>query len=143
MQSHFWEEKKLEDLNPEEWEAICCNCGKCCLMKLQDEETEDLYFTNVVCKYYDKDQCRCSEYLNRSTLVPECLKLTKDNIANIPWMPKTCSYRYLFEGKGLPLWHPLITNQVDHAHTIQSRCISEVDINLDEIEDYIIDWDEL
>ena len=143
MSEHFWEHKSLQDFTEEEWESICTNCGKCCLIKLQDEDTEEIYYTKVTCRYFDKDTCKCTEYLNRCTLVPACIKLTKDNIGNIPWMPKTCAYRYLYEGKGLPPYHPLITGNKDNKHSIRHFCLNEKDINFDNIEDYIIDWDEL
>lgn len=95
MQERFWENKKLEDFTEDEWEAVCMNCGKCCLIKLQDEDTEEIYYTTVTCRYFDKQSCKCTEYANRCALVPACIKLTKDNIGGIPWMPKTCAYRWL------------------------------------------------
>ena len=119
------------------------NCGKCCLIKLQDEDTEEIYYTKVTCKYFDKNTCKCTEYKNRCTLVPACIKLTKDNIGNIPWMPKTCAYRYLYEGKGLPDWHPLLNKTLTEEHKISAFCINENEIDISDIEDYIINWDEL
>ena len=84
--------KKISDYTEEEWENVCNHCGKCCLIKLQDDDTGDIYYTNVVCKYYDEDKCRCSVYDKRCKLVPECLKLSKNNVQNIEWMPKTCAF---------------------------------------------------
>ena len=124
--------KKIEDYTEDEWENICSNCGKCCLIKLQDEDTDEIYYTNVVCKYFDQDTCKCSVYKNRCELVPECLKLTKDNVSSIKWMPKTCAYRKLFENV------PNIKNK-----SIKGRCISETLINPDNLEDYIVDWEDL
>ncbi len=124
--------KKISDYTEEEWENICNHCGKCCLFKLQDDDTGDIYYTNVMCKYYDEDKCRCSVYDKRCELVPECLKLTKDNVQNIEWMPETCAYRRLFEHKPeMPVT------------TIKGRCISETLVNPDNLEDYIVDWDDL
>ena len=143
MSEQFWKHKNLSDFTEEEWESICMNCGKCCLIKLQDEDTNDIYYTKVTCRHFDKNTCTCKEYQNRCTLVPACIKLTKDNIGNIPWMPKTCAYRYLYEKKELPDWHPLITGTQDPKHSIRSFCINEQDINPDDIEDYIFEWDEL
>ncbi len=143
MSNHFWEEKDLSDFTEEEWEAICMNCGKCCLIKLQDEDSEEIYYTKITCRYFDKEHCKCSEYQNRCTLVPACLKLTKANLGNIPWMPKTCAYRTLYESKTLPAWHPLLTGKRDENHNIKNFCINEKEINPDDIEDHIIDWDEL
>lgn len=91
--------KKLENMTEEEWEAVCNRCGKCCLIKLQDEDSGEIYYTDVVCKYFDFDTCECTQYQNRCTLVPECLKLTKDNVGKIGWMPKSCAYRCLIEGR--------------------------------------------
>lgn len=143
MSNRFWETKKLQDFTEDEWESICMNCGKCCLLKLQDEDSEEIYYTNVVCKYFDHKTCKCKEYLNRCTLVPECLKLTTKNIDQIPWMPKTCAYRYLFEGRGLPEWHPLLTREIDDSHSIKNRCVCETKVTEDELEDHIDEWDEL
>ena len=124
--------KKLENYTREEWEDICTNCGKCCLIKLQDEETDEVYYTNVVCKYFDEETCHCTVYENRCELVPECLKLTKDNIQNISWMPKSCAYRQLFENR-----------PPQKTKSIKGRCISETMVNPDNLEDYIVDWDDL
>ncbi|MBQ7304441.1 MAG: YcgN family cysteine cluster protein [Alphaproteobacteria bacterium] len=124
--------KKIEEYTEEEWENICSNCGKCCLIKLQDEDTDEIYYTNVVCKYFNQETCKCSVYENRCNLVPECLKLTKDNVDKIKWMPKTCAYRKLFENA------PDIKSK-----SIKGRCVSETIINPDNIEDYIVDWDDL
>lgn len=143
MQERFWENKKLEDFTEDEWEAVCMNCGKCCLIKLQDEDTEEIYYTTVTCRYFDKQNCKCTEYANRCALVPACIKLTKDNIGSIPWMPKTCAYRWLYENRTLPDWHPLLTGKRDENHTVGSFCINETEIAPDDIEDYITDWDEL
>ncbi len=124
--------KKIEDYTNEEWENICTNCGKCCLIKLQDEDTNEIYYTNVVCKYFDQETCKCTVYSKRCELVPECLKLTKDNVDKLQWMPKTCAYRKLFE------------NMPDVKHkSIKGRCVSETLVNPENIEDYIVDWDDL
>lgn len=144
MQEHFWEHKKLADFTEEEWEAVCMNCGKCCLFKLEDEDNGEIYYTNVVCRYFDKEHCRCSCYQERCQLVPTCLKLTKDNVDKIGWMPQSCAYRRLAEGKGLPEEHPLLNNgQMTEEHTIKSYCVSELEIDENDLEDHIIeDWDD-
>lgn len=143
MQEHFWEHKKLADFTEEEWEAVCMNCGKCCLFKLEDEDCGEIYYTNVVCRYFDKEHCRCNCYQERCRLVPTCLKLTKDNVDKIGWMPQSCAYRRLAEGKGLPEEHPLLNNgQMAEEHTIKNYCVSELEIDENDLEDHIIeDWD--
>lgn len=124
--------QKLEDYTEEEWENICTHCGKCCLLKLQDDETEEIFYTDIVCKYYDQEHGRCSVYENRCELVPECLKLTKDNIKNISWMPDSCAYRRLAEGR-----------EPAPFSSIKGRCISETEVSENELEDHIVDWDDL
>lgn len=124
--------KNLEDYTKEEWEAVCNKCGKCCLVKLQDDETGEIYYTNVVCRYFDSKTCTCTEYKNRCTLVPECIKLTKDNVDKISWMPKTCAYRCLFEKRP----HP-------KRETISKFCVSELLVNEEDFEDHILDRDDL
>ena len=117
MQERFWEHKKLADFTEDEWEAVCMNCGKCCLL----------------------NNCRCTCYRERCTLVPTCLKLTKENVDKISWMPQTCAYRYLAEGKGLPAWHPLLNNgRIPDEYTIKNYCVPETEVKEDELEDHII-----
>ena len=111
-----------------DWEDICTHCGKCCLVKIQNDETEEIFYTSVVCKYFDIKTSLCTEYENRCTLVPECLKLTPENVDKIPWMPKGCAYRQLFD-KG---YKPSNTK-------INSFCTSETKVNEEDLEDYIID----
>lgn len=124
--------KNLEDYTEEEWEAVCNKCGKCCLVKLQDDETGEIYYTDVVCRYFDSKTCTCTEYQNRCTLVPECIKLTKDNVDKISWMPKTCAYRCLFEKRPQP-----------KRETISKFCVSELLVNEEDFEDHILDRDDL
>lgn len=139
MQERFWEHKKLADFTEDEWEAVCMNCGKCCLLKLEDEDSGEIFYTNVVCRYFDRNNCRCTCYRERCTLVPTCLKLTKENVDKISWMPQTCAYRYLAEGKGLPAWHPLLNNgRIPDEYTIKNYCVPETDVKEDELEDHII-----
>ena len=107
-EKHFWETKKLTDFNQEEWEAVCDGCGKCCLIKLIDQDTNKVHYTNVSCHQLNNKNCECKNYSNRKTIVPDCIKLTPENLDNLNWMPKSCSYRLLNEGKKLPEWHPLI-----------------------------------
>ena len=105
--TNFWEVKTLAELTQSEWEAICDGCGLCCLTKLQDDETEEIVYTCVVCHYSDPQIGQCSDYPNRSTNVPTCVPLTLENIAQFDWLPDTCGYRMLYRGQSLPDWHPL------------------------------------
>ena len=124
--------KKLEDMTEEEWEAVCNRCGKCCLIKIQDEDTDEIYYTDVVCKYFNFETCECAEYQNRCKLVPECLKLTKENVGKIKWMPKSCAYRCLLEDRPKPQREP-----------VSSFCISEKLVKEEELEDHILERDDL
>ncbi len=124
--------KDFTKLSPEAWEKICNRCGKCCLIKLEDEESGEIYYTNVVCRYFDEQKCECTIYERRCELVPECLKLTPQNVDKISWMPPSCAYRRLAEG--LP---PLPRT------TVQGRCVSEEKVNPDDLEDCIVDWEDL
>ncbi|MGM0584959.1 MAG: YcgN family cysteine cluster protein [Pseudomonadota bacterium] len=110
----FWRDAPLSDLSREEWEALCDGCGRCCLLKLEDEDTGELAYTDVHCRLYDPAACRCGNYALRKVLVPGCVVLTPDNIHDIKdWMPVTCAYRLLAEGRDLPEWHPLVCGDPD------------------------------
>ena len=127
------DKKEMQKLSEEEWEAICDNCGKCCMITLEDEETGDMYHTNVLCQYYDTDKKRCKVYEKRCVLVPNCVKLTPDNVDKLAFMPKTCAYRKLFDEnyKEQPL------------KPLKGRTVSELDVKPEDLEDYIVDWDDL
>ncbi len=139
---NFWETKKLSQMSTEEWESICDGCGKCCLNKLEDEDTGEIFFTSVVCNLIDLDSCRCTRYLERTTLVPECLDLKQHDFAEYNWLPSTCAYRLLIDGKTLPSWHPLISKKpgsVSEAGvSISSYAMKESEV--DDLEDHIIEW---
>lgn len=141
----FWETKKLEEMSPAEWEAICDGCAKCCLLKLEDEDTGEIAYTRLHCRLLDEATCRCADYENRKAIVPDCVILTPKSVGELKWMPKTCAYRILHEGKPLPDWHHLISGDkslVHRAgHSIAGRTVSE-DTVLDEDQiDWIVDWD--
>ncbi len=138
----FWETKKLSEMTAEEWESLCDNCGKCCLHKLEDEDTGDIYFTSVACNQIDLDTCRCSHYAERSRLVPECLDLRQLDLAGCNWLSETCAYRLLSAGENLPAWHPLLSGNPDSVKaagvSISSYAMKESEI--DDLEDHIIEW---
>jgi uncharacterized cysteine cluster protein YcgN (CxxCxxCC family) len=139
--SNWWQKKSLQDMSTEEWESLCDGCARCCLIKLQDEETDELYTTNVACQYLDLEQCRCTEYENRRTLVPTCVSLTVENIeTELYYMPDSCAYKLLWQGKDLPVWHPLQGGDTRQSGmSISAFAILETEVDEDELEDHIID----
>ena len=138
----FWETKKLAEMTAEEWESLCDNCGKCCLHKLEDEDTGKIAFTSVACRLINLNTCRCNRYNERTKLVVECLDIRKLDVEKYNWLPSTCAYRLLNEGKELPSWHPLLTGSpasVKRAGvSISSYAIKE-SMAMD-LEDHIIEW---
>ncbi len=142
--SHFWEVKTLAEMNRDEWEALCDGCGRCCLHKLEDEDTGEIYVTRVTCKLLDLKTCRCTNYTSRINLVPDCLELHAVSFKEYQWLPKTCAYRLLNDGEKLPAWHPLISNRENSVKkagmAVSSYAISETKIkNVDDLEDYILE----
>ena len=144
MTDRFWETVPLAEMNTAQWESICDGCAKCCLHKLEDEDSGEIYYTKVVCRYLDQDSCQCGDYAARQVLVPECVKLTPDNLEDLHWMPSTCSYRLLYEGGSLPKWHPLLSGNDSSVHSagisVRGRCISEEYVHPDGLEEHIIHW---
>ena len=140
----FWENKTLAELDREEWESLCDGCGRCCLRKLEDEATGEIAYTDVACRLLDCSSCRCRNYSRRLSLVSDCVGLTPANLERLRWMPSTCAYRLLFEGKPLPAWHPLISGSADSVHeagiSVAGRCVPETWVHEDEIETRIVDW---
>ncbi|MCT8330428.1 YcgN family cysteine cluster protein [Albidovulum sediminis] len=139
----FWT-RPLSTLNAEEWEALCDGCGKCCLNKLEDADTGEVFFTRVACRLLDDQTCRCSQYENRKTFVPECVVLTPGTLKDIAyWMPSTCAYRLLAEGKPLPDWHPLLTGDPDSVHaagmSVRGWTVPEFEVPEEDWEDHIIE----
>lgn len=139
----FWK-KPLTELSQQEWESLCDGCARCCLIKLEDEETGEIHYTSIVCRYLDLETCRCTEYKERTRLVPDCLRLTSDNLEQLHWMPNSCAYRLLAEGNDLPEWHPLIAGNHqairDEGISACNFAIPETELSdEDELEDYLID----
>ncbi len=139
---NFWKGKTLEELSPEEWETLCDGCGQCCLYKLEDEESGDLYLTNVVCRFLDLKSCQCQVYAERHQAVPTCIQLTPQNVFELKWIPPTCAYKLVAEGKPLPKWHPLISGNSqsirDAEFFVGGRIISESEVDMDDLENYVI-----
>lgn len=143
LRPDFWT-LPLERLTPAEWEALCDGCGKCCLNKLEYEDTGELEFTRVACRLLDGESCRCMNYENRRAFVPECVQLTPKSIREIAyWMPKSCAYRLRFEGKPLESWHYLISGSAETVHeagiSVRGRTVSELEVPEDEWDQYVIE----
>ncbi len=138
----FWIGKTLEELTPGQWEALCDGCGRCCLQKLKNPTTGKVSYTWVSCFLLDTRTCRCSDYDLRHVLVPDCLQLKPQNILKLRWLPKTCAYRRVAEGKDLPEWPPLITGDPESVHTsgnsIRKRAISEEHVHPDDLVNFQI-----
>jgi uncharacterized protein len=109
----FWRTKTLDEMSVPEWESLCDGCGRCCLVKLEDEDTGEIHFTDIGCKLLDGKTCRCIDYKRRHRLVPDCVKLTADVVRNLSWLPVTCAYRLVAKGEDLPDWHPLVSGSPD------------------------------
>ncbi|MEM7660803.1 MAG: YcgN family cysteine cluster protein [Pseudomonadota bacterium] len=144
MSERFWETKRLEEMSPDEWELVCDGCAKCCLLKLEDEDTGEIAYTRLHCRLLDADTCRCSNYAQRKRHVPDCVTLTPKTISEIRWMPDSCAYRVLHEGRQLPDWHHLICGDRSRVHTtgnsIRGRTVSEDTVLEDDQIDWIVDW---
>ncbi len=140
----FWSRKAVGEFTPEEWESLCDHCGKCCVHRLEDRDTGELFFTNVACRYLDQDTCRCSEYERRAELVGHCVALAPNNLAETArWLSASCAYRRLAEGKGLPAWHPLISGREEtvrqSGQSVCGRVVSEDEI-ADELQHHLVEW---
>ncbi len=145
MTAPFWETIPLAKLDRAQWESLCDGCGKCCIHKLEDEETGALYPTNVACRLLNRHSARCSDYRNRHAYVPDCIRLTPAKLAELDWLPPTCAYRLVGAGQPLPGWHHLITGDPDSVHkagmSVRGWTISEADAG--ELEFHMIDRDDL
>jgi uncharacterized cysteine cluster protein YcgN (CxxCxxCC family) len=144
IRKKFWKTQPISALTSDEWEALCDGCGKCCLLKLEDFDTGAVEYTNIACRLLDEGTCRCSQYEIRKQLVPSCVVITPDTLSDVAyWMPTTCAYRRLHEGKDLPDWHPLVTGNPRSTHeagmSMINRTVPEFEVEEDEYEDYIVE----
>ena len=138
----FWKSKRLDQMSPQEWESLCDGCGRCCLIKLEDADTGDIDYTDIACRLLDLGTCRCSDYKNRKSHVPDCVVLTAAKIDDLHWMPSTCAYRLIGEGKDLAWWHPLVSGDQSTVHkagvSVRNRVVPED--RGDDPEDRIVTW---
>lgn len=137
----FWREKSLRDMSRAEWESLCDGCGKCCVHKLEDDETGEMFPTNVACRLLDRHTGRCTDYRNRRAYVPECVRLTPDKLLTLDWLPSTCAYLLLAKGEDLPDWHPLVSGDPESVHragrSVRGWTVSEDEVG--DFENHIID----
>ncbi|WP_148284499.1 YcgN family cysteine cluster protein [Providencia burhodogranariea] len=140
MSQPFWQVKTLDEMTDNEWESLCDGCGQCCLHKLIDEDTDEIYFTNVACNLLNIKSCQCKHYENRFDYEEDCIKLNRHNLETFEWLPHTCAYRLLLEGKTLPAWHPLKTGSkaAMHGERISVRHIAVREADVVEWEDHIL-----
>ena len=140
----FWQHTSLDEMTLTQWESLCDGCGKCCVLKLEDVDTNDIYYTDVGCKLLDCKTARCCDYQNRKDHVPDCIVLSMNNLPQLRWMPTSCAYRLLYEGKSLPDWHPLISGNpmspVAAGQSVAGRIFPETAIDEDDLPDHITNW---
>ena len=141
----FWKTKTLEQLSRAEWESLCDGCARCCLEKLEDEDTGRIYFTHVGCRLLDGDACTCHDYPNRSKQVPDCVRLTPKNVRELTWLPPSCAYKLVAEGRDLYWWHPLVSGDPNSVHeagvSVKGSVVaSENEVAAEDLEDHIVSW---
>ncbi|MEM8787405.1 MAG: YcgN family cysteine cluster protein [Pseudomonadota bacterium] len=144
LRPRFWETVPLDDLTRPEWEALCDGCGKCCLRKLEYEDTGEVEYTNVACRLLNRDSCRCRDYPNRQRQVPDCIVIRPENLGEILyWLPKTCAYRLRAAGQPLADWHPLVSGDPGSVHragiSLAGRMVSERGVSDDDLDDYVVE----
>lgn len=145
MRRRFWE-RPLDELSKAEWEALCDGCGRCCALKLEDEDTGAVHYTEIACRLFDDQTCRCGQYAVRRTLVPDCVVLTPKALPEVArWLPRSCAYRRLHEGRGLADWHPLLSGDPESVHaagmSLRGRTVPEWEVDPEEWEDHIVEED--
>jgi uncharacterized cysteine cluster protein YcgN (CxxCxxCC family) len=138
----FWETKRLQDMSPDEWDALCDGCGQCCLVKIEDEDSGNIFLTRLACSLLDVGSCRCKDYANRFARMPDCLSIDIKAVRKLKWLPQSCAYRRLHEGRGLAWWHPLISGDPETVHqagvSVRGWVRSEKGVSEDKIARYII-----
>jgi hypothetical protein len=141
----FWRAKTLDEMTFQEWESLCDGCARCCLVKLEDEDSGEIHFTDIGCNLLDSKACRCQDYKQRNRRVPDCVRLTPSAVRSLSWLPVTCAYRLVSEGKDLPAWHPLVSGSPESVHeagvSVRGRVsASEEDLAAELWPDRIVKW---
>ena len=140
----FWRKKRLEEMSEAEWESLCDGCGRCCLNKLEDIDTGEIFWTDVACRLLDGESCRCKNYPKRRKLVPDCVQLTPKSVGKLSWLPPTCAYRLVDEGRELYWWHPLVSGDASSVHaagiSVSGKTVSEDDVPLEFLEARTVAW---
>lgn len=144
LQIPFWQRKTLHEMTTAEWESLCDGCGRCCLVKLEDEDTGEIHHTSLSCELLNTGTCRCTDYANRHARVDDCVKLDADNITDLSWLPASCAYRTISEGRDLAWWHPLVSGSsetvVQAGISVAGQIESEAGIDEDDMPDYMKKW---
>lgn len=145
MDKSFWKTKTLEEMSPTEWESLCDGCAKCCLLKLEDEDSGEIAYTRLHCKLLDGETCKCSNYAERKAHVPDCVILTPKTVSELKWMPPSCAYKVLYEGGDLPDWHHLVCGDTSRihreGHSVMGRTVSEETVLEETQIDWVVDWE--
>ena len=140
--NNFWETKTLAQMSSDEWELLCDGCGLCCLVKIEDEDTGEVFNTTVSCRQLEVESCRCRDYENRLLDVPMCIQLTMENLPQLSWLPESCAYKLLYQNKLLPDWHPLVTKNKNSVHeagiSVKWFAQSEEYVHPEQLIDFII-----
>jgi uncharacterized cysteine cluster protein YcgN (CxxCxxCC family) len=140
----FWRKKKLEEMSDAEWESLCDGCGRCCLNKIEDIDSGEIAWTDVACRLLDSESCRCKDYAKRQRKVPDCVRLTPESVRRLSWLPPSCAYRLVAEGRELYWWHPLVSGDRDSVHaagiSVRGRTVSETQYGVGELEERIVAW---
>ena len=143
-ESPFWKRKRLGEMTPEEWESLCDGCGRCCLLKLEDEDTQEIVYTRLACKLLDIGTCRCGSYATRHQKVPDCVRLTPESAGTLEWLPPSCAYRLVANGEELAWWHPLVSGDPETVHqagiSVRDFAISEKKVRKGRYERFLLKW---
>lgn len=140
----FWRAKRLEEMTEAEWESLCDGCGRCCLNKLEDLDSGEIAWTDVACRLLDAGSCRCADYANRQAEVPDCIQLTPESVRSLTWLPPSCAYRLVAEGRDLYWWHYLVSGDRETVHqagvSVRGRTVSERDWPVERLDERLVAW---